>query len=1154
VHGASCQAALNDERWNRTRITVRSESGRRGGTTAVDRPELVARARARLDLPDTRGAGRQAVGGVCPGARALAVAALLEQRRPAVVVVPSPRDADELVAGLALIDPGLPAAAFPAEAVAAYQGRPAPLGATAAASLALLGLGSGTLAVLVVPARALPFPLPHPAALPTRCPRIAAGARLDPAALAASLVEAGYRRTEVVEEAGEFALRGQVIDLGTPERFVRIVLEVDVAEAVREFDPASQRSLAAELDEFLVPPLRLFPAGAAERAALAARLDADGCPAAAAAARDGRDPGWWEPLLGLAQPHLAVWAIADTRIVCEREAVRAEVERALAALRHARQALAADGVSLPGPEAWLADGERCAGALADADVVEELMVEDGTVWARLDTVPVPVVAARPQLLREELSRNLAAGRSQAVVAASPGEAQRLLHLLADADLPATQGWPGRGEIGVVAGELAHGFAWPAERFVLFGRADVTTLPAPARRRRALAVVLAAMRDLAAGDFVVHAEHGIGRFRGFRSFDHDGLVHECVELEYAGGGTLLVPLERADVLEKYSGAEGPPPRLDRLGGASWQRTRARVKRALKDMAEELLRLQAQREVAPGFAFAKDSPWQREFEEAFEYELTPDQDAAIRDAKRDMEASRPMDRLLVGDVGYGKTEVAMRAAFKAVMDGKQVAVLAPTTILAEQHLRTFRRRFAGFPVEIRWLSRFLSTAEQRAVARGLADGSVDVVIGTHRLLARDVTFRDLGLLVVDEEQRFGVAQKEKLKTLKATVDVIALSATPIPRTLNLGLLGLRDISVIETPPRDRLAVQTHVLPFSREVVREAILTELARGGQVFFVHNRIASIPAIARLLAEIAPEARIAVAHGQMDENELERAMDAFLERRADLLLATAIIENGLDIGNANTLLVSRADRFGLAQLYQLRGRVGRSDRLAFAYLLVPPDRSLTEEARRRLAAIQEFADLGAGFRIAARDLEIRGAGNLLGAEQHGHLRAVGYETYCRLLEEVVQELKGEAAAPPPSACDLRLGLDLRLPERFIPEETLRLVVYRRIAGAQDDAELDALRAEFADRFGAPPAQLDHLLVHQRLRRRAEASGVTRVRRTVDGFELQLDAAHPAAHPLALHLLAGAPASTLSPAGTLRLPLAERDGARAAARLLELIAP
>ena len=1079
----------------------------------------------------------------------MAVGAILGDG-PAVVVVPTPRDADELVAGLALLVPELPAAALPAEALESYLGRIPSLGATTAAALALLGLAEGSVRVLVVPARALPYPLPEPSSLPARAPRLAAGMRLDPRALARELLTAGYRRVEVVEEAGEFALRGQVVDVGAPDRFVRAVLDVDVVEALREFDATTQRSGAA-LDAAAIPPLRLFEATDDERTRLASLLESHDCRGAAEAALEGHTPQWWEGLLGWAVEHRHAWELGGRLVICERDGVRAEVERVFAALGHAQVALAGSEVLLPVPEAWLAAPDACLAALADAHRVDELPVEDGTAWTRMRTMPTLNLATRPQALLDELRRGVGERLAQVLVAASTGEAARLVHLLTEAELPVAEGWPTPGRIGVVRGELARGFALPDAALVVWGRADVTSLPAPARARRTLAAVLADLRDLAPGDFVVHAEHGIGRFTGFRSFELEGEKHECVELEYTGGGRLLVPLERADVLEKYSGAEGAPPHLDRLGGSSWARTTSKVKKALKDMAEELLKVQAQREVQSGFAYSKDAPWQRDFEAAFEYEPTADQDAAIREVKRDMEATRPMDRLLVGDVGYGKTEVAMRAAFKAVLDGKQVAVLAPTTILAEQHVRTFRRRFDGFPVEIRWLSRFLSPADQRAVVRGLADGSVDVVIGTHRLLARDVRFRDLGLMIVDEEQRFGVAQKEKLKNLKASVDVIALSATPIPRTLNLGLLGLRDISVIETPPRDRLAVQTHVLPFAREVVREAILTELARGGQVFFVHNRIASMPAIARLLAEIVPEARIAAVHGQMDEGELEHAMDAFIEGRADVLLATAIIENGLDIANANTLLVNRADRFGLAQLYQLRGRVGRSDRLAFAYLLVPPDRSLTEEARRRLAAIQEFADLGAGFRIAARDLEIRGAGNLLGAEQHGHLRAVGYETYCRLLEETVQELKGEATTPVAVACDLRLGLDLRLPERFIPEETLRLVVYRRIAGADDDAELDLLRAEFVDRFGPPPPQLDHLLVHQRLRRRAERAGVARIRRTVDGFELLFDPAHPEAHALALRLLAAAPEGALSPAGALRLPLPERDGARAAGRLLEL---
>ncbi len=1120
---------------------------------ASQAPDVVAAAIARVRAKLPPGGAPLALAGVCPAARSLVVAALAVDGTPAVAVVPTERDAEELAAGLDLLAPELGAAVLPAEVVEAYLGRTPPLGATAAAASALAGLASGAARVLVVPARLLPYPLPPAAALAARSPVVAPGDRLDPAALARALAGVGYRRVEVVEEAGDFALRGQVVDVATPDRFVRFVLDVDTVEAVHEFDPATQRSGGA-LDRALIPPLRLFAAEPGDREALAARLEGEGCGGAAAAARAGSEPALWEGFLGWTQAHAHAWELAPRLVVCEADAVRAEVERLFQALGRARDTAARDGGELPEPAAWLAGPQRCLEALAGADRIESLALEDGTAWVRLATTPTPNLASRPQALAEELRAGIAARRAQVLVAASHGEAQRLTHLLTEAELPVRQGWPLDTIIGVVGGRLERGFAFVEAGLVVWGRADLTSLPAPARRRRSLARVLAEMRDLSVGDFVVHADHGIGRFAGFTTIALESEEHECVELEYAGGGKLLVPLERADVLEKYSGAEGTPPRLDRLGGTSWARTKSKVKRALKDMAEELLKVQAARELAAGFSFSKDSPWQRQFEEAFEYEPTADQTQAIAEAKRDMESPRPMDRLVVGDVGYGKTEVAMRAAFKAVMDGKQVAVLAPTTILAEQHLRTFARRFAGFPVEIRWLSRFVPAPEQKKVAAGIAEGTVDIVIGTHRLLARDVRFRDLGLLIVDEEQRFGVAQKERLKALKASVDVLAMSATPIPRTLNLGLLGLRDVSVIETPPRDRLAVQTHVLPFRREAVREAIATELARGGQVFFVHNRVASIAAMAALVREVAPEARVVTAHGQMDERELERAMDAFLGGEADVLVATAIIENGLDIPNANTLIVNRADRFGLAQLYQLRGRVGRSDRLAFTYLLVPPERSLTREARARLAAILEFADLGAGFRIAARDLEIRGAGNLLGAEQHGHLRAVGFETYCHLLEEAVRELRGEAAPAPPTTAELRLGLDLRLPERYIAEETLRLAVYRRIAGARDDEELAKLRQEFTERFGPAPAQLEHLLLHQRVRRRAEALGVTRIKRGPLAIELAFDPAHPAAHPAAMALLAAAPGAALTPAGVLRLPLAEREPARAAAALVELLPP
>jgi len=1105
---------------------------------------VVERARGKLPPGDKP----RALGGVCPGARALAVAALAPERGAVLVVVPTQREAEQLLAGLDLLAPELNAAVLPVECMAAYHGSAPPLGATAAAAAALAGLASGAVRVLVAPASMLLFPLPPPATLARHTPRLRVGLPAPPLAIAQKLAAAGYRRVEIVEEAGDFAVRGEVLDLATPEHFARLVLDGDTIESLREFDPETQRS-GAHLPELVVNPLRLFPADQAARERLALWLEEHDCVAAAAAARDGREPALWEVLLGAVHEHSYAWELAAALVACERDAVCGEIERFLQALRRAHAATARDGIALPPPEEWLDDAERCVAALAHADRVEELVLEDGTEWVRLATAPTPNLAGQPKALVDELRRGVAERWAQVVVAASPGEAERFVHLATESELAVERGWPAAGGIGVVAGRLERGFAWHEANLVLFGRADVTTLPAPGRPRRSLARVLAEMRDLAPGDFVVHLDHGIGRFTGFRTLALDGEEHECVELEYAAGGKLLVPIERSDVLEKYASSDGAPARLDRLGGASWARAKARVRRALKDMAEELLRVQAKRELAAGFAFSKDSPWQREFEAAFEYELTADQVQATAEVKRDMESPRPMDRLLIGDVGYGKTEVAMRAAFKAVMDGKQVAVLAPTTILAEQHFRTFARRFEGFPLEIRWLSRFVPKAEQRQTLAALAEGTADIVVGTHRVLAHDVRFRDLGLVVVDEEQRFGVAQKERLKAMKASVDVLALSATPIPRTLNLGLVGLRDVSMIESPPRDRLAVQTHVLPFRREVVREAILHELARGGQVFFVHNRVASIGAIARLLQETVPEARLVVAHGQLHERALETAMDTFLAGRADVLLATAIIENGLDIPNANTLLVNRADRFGLAQLYQLRGRVGRSDRLAFSYLLVPPERSLNREARARLAAILEFADLGAGFRIAARDLEIRGAGNLLGAEQHGHLQAVGYETYCRLLEEAVRELRGEEVGPAVTAVELRLGLDLKLPESFIAEENLRLAAYRRIADARSDEGILGLCDELADRFGSPPAQLGNLALHQRLRRRAEVVGITRISRTAWGFELVIDPTHPRAHGIALALVANARDAALTPDGRLRLPLAEVGAVPAAAALL-----
>jgi transcription-repair coupling factor (superfamily II helicase) len=1116
---------------------------------AAELPGYLTTALAALRGRLAAAARPRAVGGVCPGARAVALTALADGDEPFVVVVPTAREGEELLAGLALVAPEIPAVLLPAEAVDGALGRSPALGSTAAAATALARFASGEARLLVVPARALPFPLPSPAALAPATLRLTPGDPIDTIELGNRLIAVGYRRVEVVEEAGDFALRGLVVDIGMVERCVRLLLDADVIESIAELDPSTQRS-GASLELAEIPPLRLFSASSSARVALAAQLESAGYTRLAELALDAVQPELWEGLLGWAQPSSRAWQLAEHVAVVEPTAVRAEIDRVFVALEHAREAIEREGTPLPPASLWLPSAEQCGAALVHADRVDELIIEDSTPWTRIRTAPTESFASRLTALTVTLRDGALARQSQVLLGASHGEEQRLAHLLADAELPLRHDWPEPGAIGIVRGELPHGFSWLDAELTIYGRADLTTLPRPSRQRRSLARVLAEMRDLAPGDFVVHTDHGIGRFVGFRQLALDGESHECVELEYAGAGKLLVPLERADVLEKYAASEGNPPKLDRLGGSSWARTKSRVKRALRDMAEELLKVQAQRELAAGFGYSKDSPWQREFEDAFEFELTADQSSAVGEVKRDMESPRPMDRLLVGDVGYGKTEVAMRAAFKVVMDGKQVVALAPTTILAEQHYRTFTRRFAGFPVEIRWLSRFVPAPEQKKVVAGLADGTADVVIGTHRLLAGDVRPRDLGLVIVDEEQRFGVAQKEKLKALKSSVDVLSLSATPIPRTLNLGLLGLRDVSVIETPPRDRLAVQTHVLPFRREVVREAILNEIGRGGQVFFVHNRIASIGAIATLVRETVPEARVVVAHGKMEERSLEKAMDSFVEGRADVLLSTSIIENGLDIPNANTLIVNRADRFGLAQLYQLRGRVGRSDRLAFAYLLVPPERSLSQEARARLAAILEFSDLGAGFRIAARDLEIRGAGNILGAEQHGHLRAVGYETYCQLLEEAVRELRGEEAPPPTTTVELRLGLDLRLPDGYVAEETLRLALYRRVAGARADEELEAVRAELVDRFGPPPPQLDYLCLHQRVRRRAEALGITKLRRSGIVYELHFDPTHPASHATALALVASTPGAGLSPTGVVRLPGLPRDPYEGAKTLVE----
>jgi transcription-repair coupling factor (superfamily II helicase) len=717
---------------------------------------------------------------------------------------------------------------------------------------------------------------------------------------------------------------------------------------------------------------------------------------------------------------------------------------------------------------------------------------------------------------EAVKKQFAENRRVIVAAPNTGELERLADFFAEYAVSFRLGSRTRGgesyadETAYFAGEvltstllkayIPDGVILPDAGLAIFGTRDLfdesdSVVSRPQRQKSKTSAFLSDFRDLQVGDYVVHVEHGIGQYHGLKEINQGDGNAEFMLLEYADAARLYVPLTRLDLVQKYRSAEGVKPTLNHLGSAAWAKTKARVRRAMKDMTEELLKLYAQRKAAQGHIFPPDNQWMREFEDAFEYSETEDQDQAIKDVKRDMESQQPMDRLLCGDVGYGKTEVAMRAAFKAINDNKQIAVLAPTTVLAFQHFETFKQRFAPFPVTVEMISRFRSPKQQKEILQRVESGKVDILIGTHRLLSKDVKFSDLGLLVVDEEQRFGVRHKERLKQMRKEVDVLTMSATPIPRTLHMSMVGLRDMSVIETPPKDRIAIQTVVASWDEKLIRSALEQELERGGQAYFVHNRVDTIWEIAAKLQEMVPRARIIVGHGQMSEGELEKVMLKFMRHEADILVATTIIENGLDIPLCNTILINRAERFGLSELYQLRGRVGRSNRRAYAYLLIPSDIELTPIARRRLAALKEFSDLGAGFKIAALDLELRGAGNLLGGEQSGHIEAVGFDLYTQMLEQAVREIKGEAE-PQPQA-QLNLGLNIRIPNDYVPEENQRLRLYKKIAGVETERQLADVEAELRDRYGDPPAPVKQLLQYAALRLEAVQAGAVAIERKRD---------------------------------------------------------
>ncbi len=757
--------------------------------------------------------------------------------------------------------------------------------------------------------------------------------------------------------------------------------------------------------------------------------------------------------------------------------------------------------------------------------------------------------------RSENDSQTAIDDSPIFVLQSHGLAERLREILRDYDVSIA-------EESLRVGDLSGGFEIPALDLIVFTENDIfgettqaeyqKTKDKKQRTKKSnLGAFISDFRDLKTGDFVVHVDHGIGRFESLQTINSQGAEREFMLLIYADNAKLFVPVERLDLVSRFSSGEATQPTLERLGGIGWQKTKAKAKRAMRDMADELLKLYAERKLVEGFAFSGDTPWQEEFEDAFPYQLTVDQATAIDDLKEDMQTPVPMDRLIVGDVGYGKTEVAMRGAFKAVMDNKQVAILAPTTVLAYQHFETFKQRFAAFPVKIELLSRFRSAKEQKEVTKATEDGKVDILIGTHRILSADVKLPKLGLVVVDEEQRFGVAHKERLKQLKKRVDVLTLSATPIPRTLNMSLLGMRDMSVIETPPRDRLAINTQVVQFSEGVIKSAIELELARNGQVFFIHNRVESIESIAAHIKKIVPNARIIVAHGQMNEKEMETAVLDFVGYKYDVLVATTIIENGIDIPRANTIIINRADNYGLSQLYQLRGRVGRSNRRAYAYLLIPGELELTPIAKRRLSAIREFSDLGAGFRIAALDLELRGAGNILGGQQSGQLDALGFDLYTKMLERTIAELKGEEIVEE-SSVSLNLGADVSIPNDYIQETAQRLRTYKRVSSADSEAALLQIYAEIGDRYGKIPPSVENLFDYARLRKTAEQMRVVSVDKTRDGFALKLGENAKVAPEKLMQLLTENPDSSFAPSGVLKVATNAENLIDAAREVLEKI--
>ncbi len=942
----------------------------------------------------------------------------------------------------------------------------------------------------------------------------------------ARLVEAGYERVQIVEHPGQFSVRGGIIDVYpmTAEWPLRIELFDDEVDSIRSFDVSSQRSIDKYEDAYvdpaldiLVPPSAMRDVASDVESHLERRVRTTPDVIVrdklqSIVGEDARKLASGIPFYGLLRytgllsKHMSTlldYFPAETLVTLDEPSRIQEREKGL--VREVSE--------------WMTDalmrGELLSGTMA--------AIRFSEVWERRLARVQYSMFARPtgqhrfhsvlnatsktmqsfhgqmNLLKSEIGRWHKGGTQVVLLAGSDERAERLERVLSDyrIDVVRTESLLPTLTPQVMLANLSAGFELPMNRLAVIVETEIFSAKKRNRRYRqdmTDAERIKSYQELKSGDFVVHVNHGIGKYLGVETLEIDGRHKDYLHLSYAGNDTLYVPVDQIDLVQRYVGAEDKQPKVYHLGGAEWTRVKQKVSRTVRDIAEDLVKLYAARQASPGHPFAADTPWQKDFESMFPYEETPDQLRAIQEIKRDMEKSQPMDRLLCGDVGYGKTEVAIRAAFKAVMDGKQVAVLVPTTVLAHQHFETFKERFAGFPATVDVLSRFRSRAESQSIIKGLQDGSVDVIIGTHRLLQKTIKFKDLGLLIVDEEQRFGVTHKERLKQMRTNVDCLTLTATPIPRTLHMSMLGVRDLSVIETPPANRFPVQTYVVEYNESLLREALERELGRDGQVYVLYNNVSSIQSMADRVARIVPGARVAIAHGQMAEDQLERVMLDFLEGDIDILVTTTIIETGLDIPNVNTLIVLEADRFGLSQLYQLRGRVGRSNRIAYAYFTYQKDKVLTEVAEKRLQAIKEFTELGSGFKIAMRDLAIRGAGNLLGAEQHGFINSVGFDMYSEMLAQAVKEVRGDVQQEPPEP-SIELAVEAYLPDTFISDTAQKIAMYKKFKFVRSLEGADDLEEELEDRYGDLPSPVRNLLDITRIKALAQKFGVESISAT-----------------------------------------------------------